>query len=522
MADNADSEDIQILIKAINETKEAVEQAKAGIEELKNATEEANQGMQEGKKGAKELGDGLEEVGKKAASGEKGMRIMLRMLKGGLWIQAARDIYGVVRAMLDMNDAVTKGQQNLADAEGQVFKMRATLRRVAETMFKAGEITSEELAKWEVSADGIASMERFKKLAKEIATIRSGIEKPVFGNLVAANAFAQTNTVGITSTGPAPRIPSAIAQSGLALQKANFEKESLWSQDALDHGEITLEQYHEKVRASQAKFNEMEITATRAMFAEQLDAANITKEERVALETEQGETLQEIHVRQRMAEVEYDRKVEEEKRQIREKALKGAQDMFGNLAEVALAFGEKGFAAYKALMTAQAIVATFTSAVQAYNAMSGLPVVGPALGAIAAAAAVAAGMANIAKIQSAQPQGYAEGGLIPGTPSDRDNRLAYVATGEFVLPASVVKDWGAAHFEAYRRGATPGSGRRFEARPVSGSHFASGGLVGAASASAAPSIGVINTREDMRRFQATDGVKIIVDQLRRRSNVISL
>ena len=85
--------------------------------------------------------------------------------------------------------------------------------------------------------------------------------------------------------------------------------------------------------------------------------------------------------------------------------------MFGNLAATAAAFGEKGFKAWKAFATAQALVNTYSSAVAAYNAMAGIPFVGPALATAAAAAAIAAGLANVAVIQSTNPVGAAHGGM---------------------------------------------------------------------------------------------------------------
>lgn len=86
---------------------------------------------------------------------------------------------------------------------------------------------------------------------------------------------------------------------------------------------------------------------------------------------------------------------------------------FGNMAHAALAFGKKGFAAYKAFATAQAIVDTYKAANAAYSAMAGIPVIGPALGIAAAAAAIAAGIANVAQIQSQQPQAHSGLDYVP-------------------------------------------------------------------------------------------------------------
>ena len=84
---------------------------------------------------------------------------------------------------------------------------------------------------------------------------------------------------------------------------------------------------------------------------------------------------------------------------------------FGNMAAAAQAFGKKGFTAFKAFASAQALINTYSSAVAAYNAMAGIPFVGPALAVAAAAAAIAAGLANVAVINSTQPPGQAHAGL---------------------------------------------------------------------------------------------------------------
>jgi chemotaxis protein histidine kinase CheA len=66
---------------------------------------------------------------------------------------------------------------------------------------------------------------------------------------------------------------------------------------------------------------------------------------------------------------------------------------------------KKGFERSKKIQTAQALISTYESAVQAFKSLAGIPVVGPGLGAAAAAAAVAGGLANVKKIQSQTFQG---------------------------------------------------------------------------------------------------------------------
>ena len=89
-------------------------------------------------------------------------------------------------------------------------------------------------------------------------------------------------------------------------------------------------------------------------------------------------------------------------------ALKRANatgNAFGMMADnIKSSLGEAS-TAYKAFAIAQATIATYTSAIEAYKSASAIPIVGWVLGPVAAAAAVAAGLANIGKIRSAREQG---------------------------------------------------------------------------------------------------------------------
>ena len=77
----------------------------------------------------------------------------------------------------------------------------------------------------------------------------------------------------------------------------------------------------------------------------------------------------------------------------------------------------------KAMAIMGTSIATFQSAQESYKSLAGIPVVGPALGAIAAGAAIAMGLKNIAAIKSAKPGSSAGGGGdisaggAPGTPA---------------------------------------------------------------------------------------------------------
>ncbi|WP_201798643.1 SHOCT domain-containing protein [Salmonella enterica] len=102
---------------------------------------------------------------------------------------------------------------------------------------------------------------------------------------------------------------------------------------------------------------------------------------------------------------------------------------FGSMASnIGSALGEAS-TAYKAFAIAQATIATYTSAVEAYKSTAAIPVVGPYLAPVAAAAAVAAGLANVGKIRSAREQG---GSLAAGQMST----IAERGKPEVIMPAS--------------------------------------------------------------------------------------
>jgi len=71
----------------------------------------------------------------------------------------------------------------------------------------------------------------------------------------------------------------------------------------------------------------------------------------------------------------------------------------------------------KAFAVAKATIDTYQSAVAAYKSLAGIPVIGPALGAIAAGAAVAAGIATVKKIVAVQVPNAPGGGGSGGGPT---------------------------------------------------------------------------------------------------------
>lgn len=89
--------------------------------------------------------------------------------------------------------------------------------------------------------------------------------------------------------------------------------------------------------------------------------------------------------------------------------LNVAGNFFGQLSQLQNSENKKMARIGKAAAIAQAMIATYTGATEAYKSMAGIPYVGPALGIAAATAAIAAGLANVQAIRS-QGTGFRTGG----------------------------------------------------------------------------------------------------------------
>lgn len=96
-------------------------------------------------------------------------------------------------------------------------------------------------------------------------------------------------------------------------------------------------------------------------------------------------------------------------KQVQQAKLDAFQSVFGQIRGL---FGEET-AVGKAAAIAETTINTYKAATAAYSAMAGIPIVGPALGAVAAGLAVAAGVSNISKITSTKTT-YQDGGYLEG------------------------------------------------------------------------------------------------------------
>lgn len=152
--------------------------------------------------------------------------------------------------------------------------------------------------------------------------------------------------------------------------------------------------------------------------------------------------------------------------------LSTANEFWGQLAQLQNSGNKKMAAIGKAAAITQAMIKTYESATSAYAAMSGIPIVGPALGAAAAAAAIAAGMANVAAIRS-QGAGFRNGGYTGDGPVNEE--AGPVHRREFVFDAASTARLGVGNLMALKNGADNLQGVEAASTAAGGKGGAQGG-----------------------------------------------
>ena len=166
-------------------------------------------------------------------------------------------------------------------------------------------------------------------------------------------------------------------------------------------------------KAARLKMDE-EFAAENAALKKQQDEKNAIElagiEARSAAQREQSARDKEIRDRINEEELAAAKKLKEQK-------LQAVQDGFTTIANLAELFAGKNkkqqkiaFDIQKAANIANATIDTYKAAQGAYASLSGVPIVGPVLGAAAAGVAVTAGLINIKKIASTSFNGGSSGG----------------------------------------------------------------------------------------------------------------
>jgi hypothetical protein len=189
-------------------------------------------------------------------------------------------------------------------------------------------------------------------------------------------------------------------------QIAGFRSEQLTNINSLERDRIALIKEAKEKTAEDIEIEEERIAAIQKLTDFQI----LTAVEKLQRDRDTA-----------LAELELLGATEEEKQKIRDhyakeetkltelttnQKLNLAADALGNLAKIA---GEQSKVG-KAAAIAQATISTFLGAQEAFTSLAGIPVVGPALGALAAGAAIVSGIATVKQITATKTPGGSSGG----------------------------------------------------------------------------------------------------------------
>lgn len=285
-------------------------------------------------------------------------------------------------------------------------------RRIEEdlkTSLKNKKITQDEYNKLSL-ANTTQAAQNEKKITDEAT--KEDTEKKLSAQKSYQDLLFSLREESISKTADAIRMAG---DEALAIQKENLDK-GLITQAEYDAAKVANEANTQAQLDAVLKSYEPEVVETPAQKAQRegeerlavlqglLAAGLITEEQfnakRVASEEK---TTKQI--------ADYEKTLAKQKQ---DAVLSAASSILGGI----IANAKEGSAIAKAAGIAQATIDTYKNATSAFGSLSGIPVVGPALGALAAAGAVAAGIANVRKIIATKtPGGGGGGGSAPSAPT---------------------------------------------------------------------------------------------------------
>jgi len=307
----------------------------------------------------------------------------------------------------------------------------------------------------------------------------------------------------------------ALVEKGKADIQAQQNRDVLQSLEVRRNAELSsIEQVSDlrtRMRLETLAGLETEMAAIDARYDRELDRMKSLK----LSPEEDSQVRGEIEVARFTALERAKTKAEEEeaakRKAIRIAAAESAASILGSMADAAKLAGERGFAVWKGIALAQAIVST------AVAISRGLAEGGAYAGPFLAAAAAAAGAVQIATIASTKPSGYAEGGYTG--PGGKYEPAGIVHRGEFVFSQADVARIGLAPLMGLRLGEVGVSNISSFNGPFPG--YAGGGLV-TSPAGSSLTLAMISDRQDRREWESRKAMKVLVSDLRKRGAKIPL
>lgn len=347
-----------------------------------------------------------------ATAATTGWTIALRVLRGALVSTGIGAIVVLIGTMIsqiiELTDSTEKYAEALdkADKETQDFA-NSTSDAIVETIRQAGEMAEARARAEGASAKEIEAIQKetLAKIKRErdanVQNQKNDLLDVTEANKKAAEAEREVKLTSLNNQ--AKDREAAAAKQKEADAKSRQEK-----QKADDAAKIAAKQREEDLQglgklfldnAQTADQTEIELEANRKARAESTIAYGwqIASENYNAQQEQTAKEKAESDKRKELAQREKEAKI------AGVMAVAGALNSFSQLA------GEQTVAG-KAFAVASATIQAILGAQQAFTSLSAIPIVGPALGAVAAAGAIAAGIANVKKILAVQIPGQTSTG----------------------------------------------------------------------------------------------------------------
>jgi hypothetical protein len=372
--------------KQITQLNAQGEERKRNEDAAKKRSEEAKQRLEKEKAEAKQLAEARAQAEKSAAD-------QIRTIREQLALAGIKDEFDRRRKQIELD--ATREIEKVRETENLKAETRDALIKAIDEKRNADlAATSDEQRKKEIEAE-----RDFQNQVQELkSSIQlAGIEDQNARDLAAISANYESQREAIDAN------EKLNAEQKLALKLLLQEKEA------------------QELAAKQDEINLAAADKELARLQKQASDITLGFEFRKQVLLDESALLDQYYADGILKDDEYTkRKAENADRQIQIDNLKTqaqldnagrVSSLLGNLAEL---FG-KQTAAGKVAAIAQATIDTYLSAVKAYQSLAGIPVVGPALGAVAAGVAVASGIASVKKIVAVPAPGAA--GTAPAAPA---------------------------------------------------------------------------------------------------------
>ena len=308
---------------------------------------------------------------------------------------------------LEQAERVYQNQLELADGNAEAIE--AAERQKASAVFRIEQDNYLKL---------IELAENYRKLV-EARPNKDGSQTAQLDQL---NETIQNLTISLNGCSDAYRQlvrEQTAADAETAYNKANFEARKKMLEDDIAltqaHNERYLELIKQKyvmqadIEAEAIRYQQEQLTQDNSNIDVELDLLKQQLDAKLILQEEYDQQVLELEQRRmentaalNELEVEAEKNKMEKKKELQEMYMSAISSISGSITAVlneAANAEDVSFEDQKKLKIASTIITTLTSAMEAFQSVASIPIVGPALGAAAAASTIAVGMMQVNKIR---------------------------------------------------------------------------------------------------------------------------